>query len=179
MPEAWYALYTKFQHEKSAAALLAKKNLEVLLPVYRAVHRWKDRKQTLTLPLFPCYMFVRMDLDRKLDVVQTPGIRWLIENAGRACPVPDVEIEAVQRVCSDTARVQPHPFLQQGDLVRVLTGALSGMEGILTRTKNQYRIVISVQLLQKSIAVEIDAANVVRLTFSGARGNSSLSQVSA
>jgi ribosomal protein L24 len=75
--------------------------------------------------------------------------------------------------------VQPHPFLQQGDLVRVLTGALSGMEGILTRTKNQYRIVISVQLLQKSIAVEIDAANVVRLTFSGARVNSSLSQVSA
>jgi transcription antitermination factor NusG len=165
--EAWYAVYTKFQHEKSAAASLANKNIEVFLPVYRAVHRWKDRSQMVILPLFPCYAFVRINLERKLEVLRTAGVRWLVESAGRACPIPDAQIEAVRKVCSAGARVQPHPFLRIGDLVRVRGGALASTEGILVRTKNQYRVVITVELLQRSVAVEVEISNVESLGLGG------------
>lgn len=160
MPEAWYAVYTRFQHEKSAARLLENKNIEVFLPIYRTSHRWKDRNKTVVLPLFPCYTFVRIDLERKLDVLRTVGVRWLVENAGHACPVPGTEIETVRRVCSSGSRVQPHPFLRQGDLVRIRTGVLEGTEGILARAKNESRVVIAVGLLQKSVAVEVELWNV-------------------
>lgn len=159
MTEAWYAVYTKFQHEKTAASLLEKKELNVFLPVYRAVHRWKDRNQTVILPLFPCYLFLRTNLDRKLDILRTAGVRWIVENAGRACAVPEPEIDAVRTLCSVVC-VQPHPFLKQGERVRVRSGALAGIEGILVKLKNHYRVVISVDVLQKSVAVEVDLSNV-------------------
>jgi len=157
---SWYAVYTKFQHEKSAASLLERKAMEVFLPVYRTVHRWKDRNQMLVLPLFPCYLFLRAELDRKIEVLQTAGVRWLVEIAGHACPVPDSEIEAIRKICSVSTRFQPHPFLKQGDLVRIRKGPLTGMEGFFVRTKNQYRVVVSVELLRKSVAVEVDLADV-------------------
>jgi len=157
---AWYAVYTRFQHEKTIAAQLGKKEVEVFLPVYRTVHRWSDRNQLLVLPLFPCYLFVRTELDRKLDILRTAGVRWLVEIAGHACPVPDVEIEAIRRICSVATRLQPHPFLKQGDLVRVRKGPLTGIEGFFLRVKNQYRVVVSMELLRKSVAVEVDLADV-------------------
>jgi len=156
----WYALYTKHQHEKSAATLLEKKGIEQFLPLYRAVHRWKDRNQQVLLPLFPCYLFVRAELARKIEVLQTAGIRWFVENAGHASPIPEFEIEALQKVCSSGVRVAPHPFLKKGDTVRLKTGPLLGIEGILTQVKNEHRIVLSVDLLQRSIAVEVDLASV-------------------
>jgi transcription antitermination factor NusG len=164
--EAWYAVYTKFQHEKSAAGLLETKDLEVFLPVYRTVHRWTDRNQLVILPLFPCYLFVRTALDRKLDILRTAGVRWLVENGGRACPVPEAEMEAVRKICATGARVQPHPFLKEGNPVRIRTGALAGIEGLLVRIKNQSRVVISVQLLQKSVSVEAELANLEALSVS-------------
>ena len=109
--EAWYAVYTKFQHEKSAAALLSRKQFEAFLPVYRTVHRWKDRNQLVILPLFPCYLFVRTDLQRKAEILQTAGIRWIVESAGCACPLAESEIASVRRVCA-VAGAQPHPFLK-------------------------------------------------------------------
>jgi transcription antitermination factor NusG len=160
LAKAWYAVYTRFQHEKSAASLLEKKEFEVLLPVYQTVHRWKDRKQKVVLPLFPCYLFLRTELDRKLDVLRTVGVRWIVENAGQACPVPGAEIEAVRKMCSVAARLQPYPFLKHGDLVRIRTGPLTGTEGFFVRVKNQYRVVVSVELLRQSVAVEVDLADV-------------------
>jgi transcription antitermination factor NusG len=157
---AWYAVYTKFHHEKSAAGLLEKKDFEVFLPVYRTVHKWKDRNQMVIIPLFPCYLFLRMELDRKLEVLQSAGVRWFVENVGQACPVPDSQIDAVRKICSGATRFQPHPFLRQGDLVRVRRGPLYGMEGFFIRTKGQYRVVVSVELLCKSVAVEVDLADV-------------------
>jgi transcription antitermination factor NusG len=158
--EAWYAVYTKFQHEKRAASLLEKKGFEILLPVYRTVHRWKDRNQMVVLPLFPCYLFSRTNLERKLDILQTPGVQWLVESVGRACAIPDSEIEAVRKVTSVASRVEPHPFLKRGDRVRVCSGPLAGTEGLLERIKNQYRLVVAVELLQRSIAVEVELSNV-------------------
>jgi len=161
--EAWYAIYTRFHHEKSAAALLEKKSFEVFLPVFRAVHRWSDRKQSLILPLFPCYLFLRTSVERKVEVLRTAGVRWFVENGRHACEVPEAEIETLRRVCSVGAGVLPHPFLKQGDRVRVKTGPLAGTEGFFVRTKNHFRVVMSVELLRKGVSVEVDLTDVERL----------------
>lgn len=153
--QAWYAVYTRFQHEKSAARLLESKEFEVLLPIYQTVHRWKDRNKRVILPLFPCYLFLRTDLDRKTDILRTPGVRWLVENGGCAAPVSETEIEAIRRVTSFPSRVLPHPFLKKGEAVRIRSGPLAGNEGILICIKNQYRVVISVELVQKAVSVEV------------------------
>jgi transcription antitermination factor NusG len=156
----WYAVYTKFQHEKSAAKLLESKNFEVFLPVYRTVHRWQDRNQLVVLPLFPCYLFLRANLDRKLEALQTAGVRWLVENGGNACPISETEIEELRKICSVGLQVQPHPFLKQGDQVRIHRGPLAGTRGFFVREKNHYRVVIAVELLRKGVSVEIDLRDI-------------------
>jgi transcription antitermination factor NusG len=161
--QPWYAVYTRFQHEKTAAALLEKKEFEVFLPVYRAVHKWKDRNQTVTLPLFPCYLFLRAELARKVEILRTPGVLWMVENGGQACAVPDEEVESVRRICSSGSRFQPHPYLKEGDLVRIRKGPLLGVEGMFLRTKNEYRVIVSVDLLRQGVAVEVDSADVERV----------------
>jgi len=162
MAADWFAVYTKHQHEKSAASLFEKKGIEHFLPLYRAVHRWKDRKQRVSLPLFPCYVFVKTELERKVEVLQTGGVRWFVENAGRACPVPEAEVQALQKICASGLRVEPHPFLQEGDIVNVVRGPLAGVTGILAQMKSGHRIILSVELLKRSLAVEVDVAAVER-----------------
>jgi transcription antitermination factor NusG len=157
---AWYAIYVKHQHEKKAADLLARKGFEILLPIYRSVRRWKDRNKTIFLPLFPCYLFVRTDLSRKIDILRTAGVFQLVESGGCACPIPECDIEAIKRVVHSPAQIAPHPFLRNGERVRVRHGPLEGVEGILTRFKNQHRVVMTVEPLQKAFAVEIDLAAV-------------------
>jgi transcription antitermination factor NusG len=161
--EQWYAAYTKHQHEKSAAHLLSKKGFEILLPLYRATHRWKDRVQPVSLPVFPCYLFIRTNLDRKLAILQTPGIFWLLGNGGSAAVVPDADIEAIQKITASSAAFEPHPYLKSGDRVCVVNGPIAGVEGVLTRVKNRYRVVLSVELLQQALAVEIDISDVERI----------------
>ena len=151
----WFAAYTKHQHEKRAADLLAKKGVETFLPTYRDVRRWNDRMKALILPLFPCYLFVRTVADQKLDILKTPGIFHLVESDGRACAIPDEEIAALQKLVLNES-IQPHAFLNSGDRVRIVGGALAGIEGILVRIKNHHRVVVSIELLRKSLAVEID-----------------------
>jgi transcription antitermination factor NusG len=159
---AWYAVYTKHQHEKSASDLLSRKGFEVFLPRYSFERRWKDRTKTVSLPVFPCYLFLRTDLDRKLDILRTPGVFWLVETFGRACAIPESEIEAVRKIISSSSRVEPHPYpgLKDGDLVRIRSGALRGIQGTLIRLKNRYRVVLSVEILQKAISVEVDLGSV-------------------
>jgi transcription elongation factor/antiterminator RfaH len=172
--DAWYAIYTKHQHEKTATDLLRRKDFEVLLPLYTTVRRWKDRNKTVILPLFPSYLFVRTDLARKLDILQTPGVFWVVERGGRAFPVSDEEIEAVKRIVESPERVGPHPYLKCGDRVRIRNGALAGIEGILTRNKGQFRIVLAVELLQQAIAMEIDLSAVEPLGSNHPAASSSL-----
>src|ERR1700737_4325126 len=93
----WYAIYTKHQHEKKIEDLLLRKNFEVLLPLYRGVHRWKDRNKIVFLPLFPCYLFVRTNLERKMDILKTPGVFWLVESGGHACSIPHHEFGGGRR----------------------------------------------------------------------------------
>lgn len=159
----WYALYTRHQHEKSAAQLLARKNFEVLLPLYRSRSRWSDRTQTVLLPLFPNYLFVQCDLDSRVRVLQTAGVCCFVSNAGFPTSVSESEIEMVRRVVEAPVNVQPHPFLDRGDHVRILRGPLAGLTGLLMRVKNQCRVVISLELLRKSAAIEIDLSDLERI----------------
>ena len=157
---AWWALYTRHQHEKVVADMLSAKGFEVFLPLYESTRRWKDRRKVLSLPLFPCYLFVRGGLDRKLHVLTTPGVHMILYRGDQVAVVPELEIEAIQRAVEGSLRVEPHPFLKCGARVRVLRGALEGVEGILVRKKNLYRLVLSVDMLAQSVAVEVNACDV-------------------
>lgn len=163
-PCAWYVLYTRHQHEKAVAQILTSKGFETLLPLYSTARQWKDRTKLLSLPLFPCYVFLRGALERRLAIMTTPGVHALVSSsAGQPTAVPPAEIEAIRRVVVGGARVEPHPFLKCGEWVRVKCGPLMGTQGILVRKKNLYRLVLSVEMLGKAAAVEIDAFLVERL----------------
>ncbi|MGD0800078.1 MAG: UpxY family transcription antiterminator [Terracidiphilus sp.] len=156
----WWALYTRHQHEKSVADMLSAKGFEVFLPLYESTRRWKDRNKILSLPLFPCYVFVKGGLDRRLQVVSTPGVHMILYYGERVAIIPEDEIQAIRKTVDGPMRVEPHPFLKCGERVRVTRGAMEGVEGILVRKKNHYRLVLSVAMLAQSVAVEIDASDV-------------------
>jgi transcription antitermination factor NusG len=156
----WWALYTRHQHEKVVAEMLTAKGFDVFLPVYDSIRRWKDRRKVLSLPLFPCYVFVRGQLDRRLQVVSTPGVHMLLTRGEQIAVIPDEEIVAIRRAVEGSFRVEPHPFLKVGERVRVTRGSLIGVEGILVRKKNLYRLVLSVDMLAQSVGVEVDASDV-------------------
>src|SRR5262249_10780882 len=146
-----------------AAQLLNRKGFSVLLPLYRSQRRWSDRKQLVLLPLFPNYLFVECDLERRVQALQTAGVCWFVSNAGLPASIGEEELQFVRRLAETPVNAHPHDFLEQGDKVRVLQGPLAGLTGILTRVKNQYRVVISLELLRKSAAVEIDFADLERV----------------
>lgn len=166
----WWVLYTRHQHEKTVAEMLSTKGFEVFLPLYESVRRWKDRSKMLTLPLFPCYVFVRGGLDRRLQVVTTPGVHTILFHGEDVAIIPEDEIQAIRRVVEGPFRVEPHPFLKCGERVRVTRGSLEGVEGILVRKKNLYRLVLSVDMMAQSVAVEIDATDVEPATALGFAG---------
>ncbi len=139
---------------------MTSKGLEVFLPLYTTVRRWKDRRKLLSLPLFPGYVFVRGTPLRRLLVLTTPGVHMILSRGDQAATIPEEEIEAIRRTLEGNYRVEPHPFLKCGQRVRVKCGSLSGVEGILVRKKSVFRLVLSVQMLAQSVSVEIDAADV-------------------
>jgi len=157
---AWYAIHTNYQHEKAVARILTQKGFDIFLPVYDVAHRWKDRIKQLSLPLFPCYVFIQGGLDRRLQILETPGVHGFVGWSGRAAPIPEGEIEAVLRMMESWLKIEPHPFLKCGDWVRVKSGPLQGIEGILVRKKNLFRLVLSVEIVQRSVAVEVDVTTV-------------------
>lgn len=160
----WWALYTRHQHERAVAEMLSAKGFEVFLPLYESMRRWKDRQKLLSLPLFPCYVFVRGGFSRRLQVVTTPGVHMILSHGEHVAVIPENEIQAIRRTVDGPYRLEPHPFLKCGDRVRVTRGSLQGVEGILIRKKNQCRLVLSVDMLAKSVAVEINATDVESLT---------------
>lgn len=159
----WFALYTRHQHEKMVAQLISRKGVEVFLPLYAASRRWKDRIKKLSLPLFPNYVFVFADFARRGSVLSTPGVYDYVRLGGSPAAIPDEEIEAIRKVVEGGLRVEPHPFLKTGDRVRVKSGPLENVEGILVRKKSFYRLVLSVELVARSISVEVEASDVERL----------------
>jgi len=160
----WFAVCTRHQHEKTAARILEYKEFEVFLPLYRARNRWKDRIREVAIPLFPGYLFVKGGFKRLLEIRSTPGVSSIVSCGGQPAAISFSEIEGVKRVVESTLRVQPHSFLKSGDWVRVKYGPIAGVKGILIRHKNVARLVLSVELLGKSAAVEVDAIDVERIS---------------
>lgn len=157
---AWCALYTRHQHEKTVAEMLSAKGLEVFLPLYDSQRKWKDRTKLLSLPLFPCYVFVRGGVSSRLQVISTPGVHMILCNGDRVAEIPEDQIEAIRRTVEGKFHVEPHQFLKCGERVRVRQGSLEGVEGLLVRKKNQFRLVLCVDMLAQCVAVEVDAADV-------------------
>ena len=158
----WYAVRTRSRQEKAAAATLTKLRVQNYLPLVSQLRQWSDRKQTVELPLFGGYLFVRsasLEND-KLQVLKVPGIVGFVGNQGGSLPVPDEEIEAVQKVLSIGASFSLSPVLEEGDRVRVVRGALSGVEGRLAPTHSASRLVISIDMIHQSISVNVSRTDV-------------------
>jgi transcription antitermination factor NusG len=156
----WYAAYTCANHEKRVAAELGVREVEHFLPLYSSIRRWKDRRVTLDLPLFPGYVFVRLALRDRLRVVQIPSVVRLVGFNGLPAALPDGEVEILRSGLCQSLRAEPHPFLTIGRRVRITSGPFAGLEGILKSKRNSLRVVVSLSLIQRSVAVEVEVADV-------------------
>ena len=159
----WYAIYTRHQNEKVIADGLQRTGVEVFLPTYETIRRWSDRKKRVSVPLFPCYVFLRCGFERRVRVLTMPGVHFFVSFFGEPATVPEAEIAGIRKLVQSGIPVEPHPFLQTGDRVRVKSGPLADVEGIFIRRKGSYRLVLSCGILGKSVSVEVDAFNVHRL----------------
>ena len=152
----WYAVTTQPRHEKVVAQQLKAKSIETFLPLLTTPSRWKDRRVFIDRPIFPGYVFTHIELKERHHVLSIPSVVRLLSFGGVPAAIDDAEIEAVRLCLTYGNKLEPFPFPQSGELVRVTSGALQGLEGIVTRHKNQCRIIVSIALIHKSIAAEID-----------------------
>jgi len=158
--EKWYAVYTWANHEKRVAEHLEQRQMRSFLPLYRAMHRWKDRRKEVELALFPSYVFVHLSLQHRLRVLEIPSVVHLVSFQGKPAPLPAHEIEKLRQGVNGRVRMGPHPYLQAGQRVRVRSGPVAGLEGILLRRKEGARLVVSIEILMRAVALEIDEADV-------------------
>jgi transcription antitermination factor NusG len=156
----WYALYTCPRHEKCVAQQIEQRAISCFLPVYRSVRRWKDRRKELELALFPGYVFVHLALPDRLRVLQLPSAVRLVSFQGQPAVLPDAEIDGLRERLARGAAVEPHPYLRVGRRVRVCAGPMQGLEGIIVRRKERCRVVFSLDLIMRSVAVEVDESDV-------------------
>lgn len=159
----WYAAYTCAKHEKRVAEQFTQRSLENFLPQYGSVRRWKDRRVLLEFPLFPGYVFVRLALRERLRVLETPSVVRLVGFNGHPTALPDKEIEALRACVAAQIDAKPHPYFTVGRRVRIKSGPLAELEGVLVRRKNTLRVVLSLDLIARSAAVEVDAADIERV----------------
>ncbi len=152
---AWFALAVIPRKEKITAQTLRLKGYEDFLPLYTVKRRWSDRVKEVELPLFPGYVFCRFDPGIRLPILKIPSVISVLGLGKTPQPIPDAEISALQTVCKARIHAVPHPFLTVGAKVRINEGPLAGVEGILVQAKGA-RLILSVSLLQRSIAVEVD-----------------------
>ena len=152
----WYALQVRPRFEKAIASALLNKGYEGFLPLYRCKRRWSDRIKELQVPFFSGYLFCRLDINKRLPVLTTPGVTKIVGIGKEPHPVEETEIDALQATVISGLQVEPRSYLNVGQKVRIERGPLSGIEGILTSLKGFHRLVVSVHLLQRSISVDID-----------------------
>jgi transcription antitermination factor NusG len=154
-------LHTRSNFEKRIAADLTASGVEAYLPAYEEVHQWKDRKKAVLMPLFPGYVFARFhdEPGTRLRVLQVSGVVCILGRDGRIESVPEVQIDSVRAMLNANAALV-HPFLREGDWVRIKRGPLNGIEGILVRAAHRFRVVVSISLLARSVATEVDLGDV-------------------
>lgn len=160
----WYALTVKHQHEVAARSALEFRGFEALAPTYRTRRRWSDRVKEIDLPLFAGYLFCRFAFTERMMVTDTPGVARVVEFGGAPVEVSEVEIASIRAVMDSKLPVRPWPYLKPGDRVRMAHGPLRGVEGTLLREDRQrLQLVIGVEMLQRSLAVEVEANMVTPL----------------
>jgi transcription antitermination factor NusG len=159
----WYALYTRSRHEKSVYDAMRQSRIETFLPLRRISRRWSDRTKHVLEPLFRGYVFVRIPLLSKLDVLKVHGAVRFVSRGGHAIPVPERELSMVRQFVDKEIEMDPFPYLACGARVRVTRGVMKGVEGILVQKMGQCRLVLSLDMLYQSVSVEIDASYVQAL----------------
>jgi transcription antitermination factor NusG len=156
----WYAVQTRSHHEKKVAEQLRARSIDSFLPIHRCRRKWRNGVLAdLELPLFPGYLFARPALGERTLLLQLPGIVGIAVSAAHPTPVPDNDIDALRKI-TEGFGVEPHPFLNVGDRVLIVAGPLAGWEGILTRRKQELRLVLSIQIIMRSISVEVSERDI-------------------
>lgn len=153
---AWYAVAVRSNFERIVAGSLQYKDYEIFLPSYRRQRRWSDRTKIAECALFPGYLFCRMDLRARVPLLNTPGVVSIVGIGKCAAPVADSEIQAIQTIVESGLPVAPAPYLNAGEPVRITRGPLAGLEGIVVSAKNRSRLLVSVEMLRRSVTVEIE-----------------------
>ncbi|HEX4487765.1 MAG TPA: UpxY family transcription antiterminator [Terriglobales bacterium] len=158
----WYAVHTRARHEKRVAERLQELGFTIFLPLVKETRRWSDRKKVVELPLFGCYVFVKFAASnqKRLRVCQTDGVLQIVGVKGQGIAIPDEQVDAVRAVLSGSLAWSNHPFLKIGQRVRICGGALEGVEGVLTSRNGDKTLIISVDAIQRSIAVSVEGYRV-------------------
>lgn len=151
----WFAILVRTGREKTANLLLENSGYECFLPVNKSTRRWSDRTKVIEMPLFPGYLFCRMNPHNRLTVLMTPGVMQIVGMGKTPIPVEEEEIEAIQRVQKSGLSAMPWPYMQIGNVAQILDGPLRGLTGIIVKIKSGIKVVLSVSLLQRSVAVEV------------------------
>ena len=162
-PANWYAVQTRARHEKAIAERLQQQGLTTFLPLVTEVRRWSDRKKKVELPLFSCYVFVKLvasNADERMRVYRTNGVFRIVGNHGEAIPIPDEQIDALRTVVTQQLPWTEHPFLKIGQRVRIRGGSMDGVEGVLLSADEKRTLIISVDAIQRSLAVRVEGYDV-------------------
>jgi transcriptional antiterminator NusG len=160
--KCWYVVYTRARHEKCVAEQCSQRGITTFLPLYQVQRRWKERHADVLLPLFPSYVFVHIALDDRLRVLGLPGIVSLVTFNNAPAEVPEQQIESLKQAIT-LGRAEPHVYLQSGRHVRVTSGPLVGLEGIVVEIKNRVHVIVSLEWMARSVAVSLDAEDVESL----------------
>jgi transcription antitermination factor NusG len=152
----WYAAYTYARHEKRVAEHLQRIGVESYLALYTATRQWNQRRAQVELPLFPGYVFVRIPLAERLRVLSAPGVAYLVGTRGEPAPLADDEVEPLRDCLSQKLRAEPVAYLSEGSRVRVVAGPLSGLEGVIVRRDGETRFVVSIDLIMRAIAINVE-----------------------
>lgn len=158
--QCWYVAHVSSRHEKTVAAHLESRRIEHLLPLYEATHQWKNRPAKVQLPLFPGYVFVRIALSHRLSVLVVPGVAGFVSFGGPPEAVPESDIEAMRESLARRLQFEPHPYIGIGSRVLITSGPLQGLQGHVIRSKGKYKFILSIDLILRSVAVEVDRADI-------------------
>jgi transcription antitermination factor NusG len=154
----WYAVHTRARHEKRVAAQFEEKRVCTFLPLLRQIHKWSDRRVNVEVPMFSCYAFVCIvhTVEERLKVLRTPGVLGFVGSERQGTPIPDEQIEGLRTAISENIPCFPYPFIRAGRRVRIRGGSLDGVEGILVRQGADQSLVVSVELLRRSVAIRVE-----------------------
>jgi transcription antitermination factor NusG len=159
---SWYAVHTTARHEKRVAAHLEEKRVCTFLPLLLEMHRWSDRTSKVEVPMFQCYTFVRIGqtAEERLKVLRTPGVIGFVGNERQGTPIPDEQIESLRTTVHHNVPCSPHPYINAGERVRIRGGSLDGVEGILVRQGADQSLILSVELLHRSMSIRVEGYQV-------------------